>query len=302
MVKTKVVLTTFSPGKLFQYNGSMVKTTMPTFQTTAYRYPFEQSILTGTILLVLSVITLTTAMTVSVAGFFILLMLVITYLSNNSQHIAVIQRSYQINARSPQDLTNLVNTCQARIQPGQVQIYVAPSNQLNAYTFGISGPKVIVMYSSLFKLMDADELRFILGHEMGHVSLGHTWLNSLVGGMAGIPTSFGASVLLNASFLWWNRACEYSADRAGLLACNNPAKAISTLVKLASGGKIQSQADLIKTLRLIESQEENVVNQLGEVFSNHPIIIRRIHALRQYTNSSQYKRLQARMNQNINNK
>ena len=278
----------------------MVKTTLPAFQTTAYRYPFEQTILTGTILLVLAVITLTTAMTLSVAGFFILLMLVITYLANNSQHSAVVQHSYQINTHSPQDLTKLVNTCQARIQPGQVQIYVAPSSQLNAYTFGISGPKVIVLYSSLFERMDADELSFILGHEMGHVSLGHTWLNSLVGGMAGIPTSFGASVLLKACLLWWNRACEYSADRAGLLACNNPAKAISTLVKLASGGKIQSQADLIKTLRLIESQEENVVNQLGEVLSNHPMIIRRIQALRQYTNSAQYKRLQARVNQNLN--
>jgi Zn-dependent protease with chaperone function len=249
-------------------------------------------------LLVLTIIILTTAMTLTVAGLFILVMLVITYLSNNTQHSILVRRSYHITDRSPADLVNLVNSCQVRLLPGDIDLYVAPNLQLNAYTFGISGPKVIVLYSSLFDVMDADELRFVLGHEMGHVSLGHTWLNSLVGGMAGIPTSFGASIILNASFLWWNRTCEYSADRAGLLACNNPDKAISALVKLANGGKTQSQADLSKTLRLIESQGGNVINQLEEVLSNHPMIIRRIQALRQYASSGQYMRLQDKVNRN----
>jgi hypothetical protein len=39
------------------------------------------------------------------------------------------------------------------------------------------------------------------------------------------------------AFLWWNRACEYSADRAGLLACGRLHKAISALVKLAEGAE-----------------------------------------------------------------
>lgn len=186
----------------------------------------------------------------------------------------------------------------ARIQPGPVQIYVTPNQQLNAYTFGLSGPKVIVLYSSLFELMDADELRFVLGHEMGHVSLGHTWLNSLVGGMAGIPASFGASIIMNVCFLWWNRACEYSADRAGVLACGNPAKALSALVKLATGKQALSQTGMAQALRLIEAQDDNVINKLEEALSTHPLIVRRIHALRQYTTSRQYQKLQARVNQN----
>ncbi len=154
------------------------------------------------------------------------------------------------------------------------------------------------MYSSLFNLMDAEELRFILGHEMGHVSLGHTWLNSVLGGMAGIPTSFGASMLLNASFLWWNRACEYSADRAGLLACGNPVKAVSALAKLATGSQMQTQSDLAQALRLLEAQDDSMLNRIQEILCTHPMIVRRIQALRRYAASAQYKRLQARVNQN----
>ena len=83
--------------------------------------------------------------------------------------------------------------------------------------------------------MDADELRFIIGHEMGHVALGHTWLNSLVGGMAGIPSSSTSSAILTLAFLSWNRTCELSADRAGLLACGSLDKAVSSLIKLVAG-------------------------------------------------------------------
>ena len=68
---------------------------------------------------------------------------------------------------------------------------------------------------------------------LGHVALGHTWLNTLVGGIAGIPGSFLGGSDLDMAFLGWNRTCEYSADRAGLLACGSLEKAISALIKLA---------------------------------------------------------------------
>jgi Zn-dependent protease with chaperone function len=271
---------------------------MPIFRTTSYRYPFERIILGGTVLLVILIIMISATVTLSLAGLVILLFVGFSYFANRAQHNSLVQRSYPINSRSAPELVTLTNTCQARIQPGAVQIFVAPSPQMNAYTFGITDPKVIVMYSALFKQMDLEELRFILGHEMGHVSLGHTWLNSLLGGMAGIPTSIGASVLLNASFLWWNRTCEYSADRAGLLACGNPTKAISALVKLATGSRIQNQGDLAQALRSIESQDAGMLNRVQEILSTHPVIMRRIQALRRFAASSHYTRLQARVNQN----
>jgi Zn-dependent protease with chaperone function len=181
------------------------------------------------------------------------------------------------------------------LKPGKIEVYVASSNELNAYTFGLDTPKVIVLYSALFRVMDRDEIAFILGHELGHVALGHTWLNSLVGGLAGIPSSFSAGMLMTLAFLWWNRACEYSADRAGLLACGKPEKAISALVKLAAGPGAKDRRALEQAYRQIDAEDDHLAGNLTEALATHPLLIRRINELRRYAATEAYRRLQARL-------
>jgi Zn-dependent protease with chaperone function len=168
---------------------------------------------------------------------------------------------------------------------------VVPEAQLNAYTFGLSSPKVVVLYSALFEAMDEEEILFILGHELGHVALGHTWLNSLVGGMAGIPSSFSAAALMSMAFLWWNRACEYSADRAGLLACGKIEKAVTALLKLAAGPYARNARNLEGIYRQIDAEDDTFLGSLNEILGTHPLLVRRIQELRQYARSDQYQRL-----------
>jgi Zn-dependent protease with chaperone function len=191
----------------------------------------------------------------------------------------------------------LIRQAIARLRPDAVEVFVAPSRNMNAYTFGLTSPKVVVLYSALFNVMDEDELLFILGHELGHVALGHTWLNSLVGGLAGIPAPWSAGAILAVVFLWWNRMCEYSADRAGLLACGKPEKAVTALIKLAAGPGASSEVDLRRTYQQIDAEDDTLLGELGEALGTHPMLIRRIQALRRYARSGQYHRLQARLNQ-----
>jgi len=217
--------------------------------TTAYRYPHEQLILALTLLLVFLVIALTATATLCLSFVFVLAMVALAYFLTRSHHQALLEQAVHVTPHTAPNLAALVAESAVRLRPGPVQVFVAPGEALNAYTFGLSSPKVVVLEAPLLQVMDGDELRFILGHELGHVRLGHTWLNSLVGGMAGIPSPFLASALLGLAFLWWNRACEYSADRAGLLACGNLPKAVSALVKLAVGGQARTTVDLERALR-----------------------------------------------------
>ena len=266
---------------------------MAPYRTTDYRYPAEQLVLLGTILLVLGVIAVTATATICLSALFVAIVVGIGYINNRTHHQQLMRKAYRVDPASAPEVDRLVRECQTCLQPGPLAAYVAPNPHLNAYTFGLTDPRVVVLYSALFKELDADELRFVIGHELGHISLGHTWLNSLIGGMSGIPAPFGAAILLSGAFLWWNRMCEYSADRAGLLACAKPAKAISALIKLEAGpGGVRSPQDLERVLRAIDAQDDRIENVAAELLMTHPMVIRRINQIRQYARSAAYQRLQ----------
>jgi Zn-dependent protease with chaperone function len=266
-------------------------------RTTAYRYPGEQVILLATLALVGGVIALTAAATVCASVLFIFAFIAMSFSFTRSHHQRLISAARRVTPQTTPEVDDIAQQGIARLQPGEVQVYVAPSNELNAYTFGLDSPKVVVLYSALLKVMDRDELTFILGHELGHVALGHTWLNSLVGGIAGIPSSFSAAILLTMAFLWWNRTCEYSADRAGLLACGKPEKAISALVKLAAGPEADTEIELAQAYRQIDAEDDTLLGSFNDVLATHPLLIRRIQQIRAYAGSAGYARLLKRMSQ-----
>lgn len=268
------------------------------FRTTAYRTPDELFILGLTLLLVFAVIAISAAVTLCASFVLVALAVFLAYSSSQAHHRILMERAYPVTDRSAPELAALVRQCVQRLQPGVVQVFVTPSNQLNAYTFGLSDPRVVVLYSALFDVMDADELRFVFGHELGHVQLGHTRINSLLGGMAGIPSSSVASALLVMAFLSWNRACEYSADRAGLLVCGKPEKAITALVKLVAGPKGLTRRGLELAYQKIDAEDDTWIGNLNEALASHPLLIRRINQIRRYAATQEYKNLQAMINQN----
>ena len=169
-------------------------------------------------------------------------------------------------------------------------MYVLPNNQRNAYTFGLSDPRVVVLYSSLVSSMDAGELRFVIGHELGHLVFNHTWLNTLLGGMAGVPLSLEAAMILTFAFRGWNRACEFSADRAGLVACGDLNKATSALVKLVAGD-VRSPEELQRALAAIDREDDLILKVLASSLSTHPMVVKRIKELRKYAASAEFRRL-----------
>ena len=73
------------------------------------------------------------------------------------------------------------------------ELYVTNSPIWNAVTIGMDKP-FIVVNSALLKGMDEEELRFILGHELGHAQSGHAlyqsllfWLMRLTGAVNWMP-------------------------------------------------------------------------------------------------------------------
>src|SRR5690606_6410767 len=103
----------------------------------------------------------------------------------------------------------------------------------------------IVVNSGMLEVADEDELRCLLGHELGHVLSGHAVYRTMIIILTNLVLRFawfpvGVFVLygvIAALFEWWRKA-ELSADRAGLLACQDPAASLRLSMKLAGGGDL----------------------------------------------------------------
>lgn len=59
----------------------------------------------------------------------------------------------------------------------------ADTNELNAYVTGIGGSTRIVLWDTIIKRLDPNQLLFVLGHEMGHYVLGHVWRGLILGSL-----------------------------------------------------------------------------------------------------------------------
>lgn len=270
------------------------------YNTTVYRDDTEGWILAVTLLGIVAVIVLTASATICLGGLAVLLFGLLAYSSTRDRHRALLAHATPVTPESAPQLARLVEDARLRLQAEPVQTFVVRQNTLNAYTFGITRPRVVVLYSGLLQVMDADELQFIIGHELGHVRLGHVWLNTLVGGLAGMPQPIGAFFVITLAFRWWNRACEFSCDRAGMLACNNPQKAMSALAKLlAVQAGARTPGDIQRALVAAEAESDDWVERAGQLFATHPIIVERIRALQRYARSREYARVQAGMNGNL---
>jgi Zn-dependent protease with chaperone function len=273
--------------------------------TTAYRSENEYPILALTLVILGAIFLLSASLTACVAPLLVIFSLLVAFQSNQSGRAALLRQAYHVpldesaeiasSNRPFHRISQMARLCIRRLRPGPVELFIARGRQANAYTFGLSDPKSVVIYAPIVEIMDEDEFKFVLGHELGHVALGHTWLNTLLGGLAGVPQTYGSAVILTAAFRWWNRACEYSADRAGMLTCQNPAKSVTALVKLAAG-EDDSPAGMHRALAKIEAQDNTLGGILSEVLSTHPMIVKRIKAIQKYGASAEYRRLAAQMN------
>ncbi|WP_051551614.1 M48 family metallopeptidase [Nocardioides sp. URHA0020] len=182
--------------------------------------------------------------------------------------------------------------------PELPELYVVANPVPGALTIGMNKP-FIVLNSGLVDLLDDEELRFAVAHELGHAMSGHavyqTMLQRLLqfsGVLTAIPlTGLGIRAIV-AALYEWSRKSELSADRAGLLATQDPATAFRVHMKLASGGHLD---DLDPTSFFAQGQEyddadlrDSVLKLLLVENRSHPFLVVRATELRRWVDSGDY--------------
>jgi Zn-dependent protease with chaperone function len=135
---------------------------------------------------------------------------------------------------------------------------------------------------------------FLLGRELGHIMAGHERYQACAQFTLGTASALSSGtfalarlpfdLLLGARLYAWSRASEYTADRAGYLACQNREAALRALMKL-SGFPIRHAAE-IRTRSLVEQAHrfrndigddalDRAFKILGQLLSPSPYTVRR---------------------------
>lgn len=179
------------------------------------------------------------------------------------------------------------------------EMYVSSDPYLNAMTIGLEKP-IIVLNSALVDLLDEEELRFVVAHELGHAISGHAVyrtllarLLALTGVLSSVPLGGIGIRVIVAALMEWSRKSELSADRAGLLATQDAAVAFRVHMKLASGGHLD---DLDTTSFFEQGTEydesgdmrESILKLLIVENTTHPFAVVRAKELRRWVDSGAY--------------
>ncbi|GIF18893.1 Zn-dependent protease with chaperone function [Actinoplanes tereljensis] len=182
------------------------------------------------------------------------------------------------------------------------ELYVNQSPIINGQAIGLNKPFIVITTAAVEKL-DDDELRAVLGHELGHVLSGHAVYKTIMmiltawtANVSWLPVGVLALRGIIAAMLEWWRKAELSADRAGLLAGQDPAASTRLLMKLAGGGDL-SQIDTAAFLEQAAEYESggdlrDSIHKIGiTVGSTHPVPVARAADLRKWVDSGEYARI-----------
>ncbi|MFE5792524.1 M48 family metallopeptidase [Streptomyces sp. NPDC056503] len=181
-------------------------------------------------------------------------------------------------------------------------MYVTQNPVPNAMCVGLDEP-VIVLTTGLVELLDEEEMRAVVGHEVGHALSGHAvyrtvllFLTSVALKVAWIPLGNVAVMAIVTALREWFRKSELSADRAGLLVGQDLQASMRGLMKLAGGNHLHemnvdaflAQADEYEKAGDLRDSVLKILNVLPR---SHPFTTVRAAELKKWSESRDHQRL-----------
>lgn len=199
-----------------------------------------------------------------------------------------------VNEKSFPEIHDIVEHCVAVLGIKRPYVVVSNAIALNAFTVGSDEEPYIVLGNMLVRVMDTVKLRFIIGHECGHIAMGHVIYHSVVsmaGSFSNVIPVIGPMVYKTSSLalVAWSRRSEITADRAGLLCCLDVGEAKKALLQTQSGFIDANQLDLKSYVKNSKRYgRRSVLRRVNEFLQAHPPISKRMEALDLFVQSELY--------------
>ncbi|MEU0879000.1 M48 family metallopeptidase [Lentzea sp. NPDC005914] len=222
--------------------------------------------------------------------------------SERGERLLQVASSVRVGPKQYPQLDRIRNEVAATFDLAEIpDLYVERNAQVYGFTYGIDKPFIVISTGAV-DLLDNESLRFLIGHEMGHVMSGHALYNTLLRRLIDLTTSFawvpaGAIAMraVIAALREWQRKTELSCDRAGLLACQDPQAALRT--HLAMAGDLGGQVDIASFLAQAKEYEEvedirdSLLKLLHTEHRSHPLVVVRAAELQRWSATEEYREI-----------
>jgi len=185
-----------------------------------------------------------------------------------------------------------------------VDFYISGHSEVNAFTISsdVEGkPHIVNIQSALFKLMNKEELKFVIGHEIGHLINRDCQLRALEAYV--YPKMYEDDYAyddmidyLSNRIILHDQIAELGADRWGYMACENLDACIRAFYKLGSGLDLSDMN--ISMSALIAKNKKRLdffLNEGGVSEDDHPVNAIRIQALYLFATAKTQKELRQGM-------
>ena len=163
----------------------------------------------------------------------------------------------------------------------KIDFYITGDSTVNAFSLAsedVNEPHIVNINSALFDLMSRDELRFVIGHELGHLINRDTSMNRLIAFV--FPQETKVPISLQYKMRLRSQLAELVADRYGYIAVENLDACVTAFFKMASGLDLVKMNVSIETLLADNNRRlEYFLNDKGMSRATHPVNPIRVQAL-----------------------
>jgi Zn-dependent protease with chaperone function len=195
---------------------------------------------------------------------------------------------------------DMLDGCYILDLPKVPELFITQNPLVNAMTLGTDKP-FIVITTGMVDLFDEEEIRFIIGHELGHVLSGHSVYRTMLFHLVNLATRLAFIPFAWIGFkavIWgleeWYRKSELSCDRAGLLAGQDEQAARRALMKTAGGSRLSELShdafhEQAREYDAVPDVREGLLKLLQLQGQSHPFAVVRFAELDRWASDGEYR-------------